>query len=202
MRNSFRNAGQVCVSTERIYVERAIVDRFMDELVKAAGEYTVGDGLDEDTRVGPMIASWQKEPVVGQVDDAVASGARLVAGGEIRDGNFVEPTILTDLTHDMRIMREETFGPVACVVAVRDADEAVELANDTEYGLGAVVFADDATARTVARRLTAGMIGINKNVGGATGSPWVGARQSGYAFHGGKDGHRQFCQVRVVSEPK
>ena len=100
----------------------------------------------------------------------------------------------------MAIMVEETFGPVACLMRVKDADEAVELANDTPYGLGACVYGkDEARARDVARRLTAGMIGINKGCGGASGTPWVGAQQSGYGYHSGRDGHRQFAQVRVVS---
>jgi len=201
-RGSFRNAGQVCVATERIYVERSIASNFLDALIAKTGEWTVGDGMEESTKVGPMIAQWQKDHVLGQIDDAVREGAALMCGGGEREGAFVEPTVLTGLTHDMRIMREETFGPVACVVPVDDQEEAVRLANDTEYGLGAVVFGPEERARGVARRLTAGMVGINKNVGGANGAPWVGARQSGYGYHSGRDGHRQFCQVRVVSEPK
>lgn len=201
-RNSYRNAGQVCVSTERIYVDKKVEKDFMRELILRTGEYTVGDGLDESTRVGPMIAPFQKEHVQAQVQDAVANGAVVVHLGRPREGNFFEPTILTNLTHDMRIMHEETFGPVACVMTVDTEDQAIDLANDTEYGLGAVVFGEPEHAKQVARRLTAGMIGVNKNVGGAAGSPWVGARQSGYAYHGGKDGARQFCQVRVVSEAR
>jgi acyl-CoA reductase-like NAD-dependent aldehyde dehydrogenase len=102
----------------------------------------------------------------------------------------------------MPIAQEETFGPVACVTAVKDDEEAVQLANDTPYGLGAVVFGGADHAERVARRLNAGMIGVNQSVGGAKGTPWVGARESGYGFHSSVDGHRQFCQVRVVSQPK
>ena len=112
------------------------------------------------------------------------------------------PTVLAHVDHEMAIATEETFGPVACVTVVKDDDEAVRLANDTPYGLGAVVFGgDEVHAAAVARRLTAGMIGINKSCGGARGTPWVGARQSGYLFHGSKDGHRNFTQTRVVSAP-
>jgi acyl-CoA reductase-like NAD-dependent aldehyde dehydrogenase len=103
----------------------------------------------------------------------------------------------------MRIAREETFGPVACVTHFTTDDEAVARANDTRFGLGAVVFGGDPErTRAVARRLKAGMIGVNKSVGGVSGAPWVGARESGYGFQGSKDGHRQFTQVRVVTEPK
>ena len=197
--NSFRNAGQVCVSTERVYVPRAIAETFMDELVKASGEITVGDGLDEATGMGPMIHARQRDHVIRQIDDAVAHGAKVAFGHSGHHDNFVMPTVLIDVTHDMDIARTETFGPVACVTRVRAEDEAVTLANDSEFGLGAVVFGEPDHAQRVARRLSAGMIGINKSVGGACGTPWVGARQSGYGYHASRDGHRQFCQPRVVS---
>lgn len=99
-------------------------------------------------------------------------------------------------------MRDETFGPVACVMRFGSDDEAVRLANDTPFGLGAVVFGDEDHAAEVARQLDAGMIGVNKGCGGASGSPWVGAKESGYGFHSSRDGHRQFTQTRVVSRPK
>ena len=111
-------------------------------------------------------------------------------------------TVLADVTHDMEIMREETFGPVACVMPVRSADDAVRLANDTRFGLAACVWGDAEKAEEVAAKLTAGMIGVNQGCGGADGSPWVGAMESGYGWHGGRYGHRQFCQVRTISRAK
>jgi acyl-CoA reductase-like NAD-dependent aldehyde dehydrogenase len=198
-RNSFRNCGQVCVSTERIYVQESIKDAFVDKLIEETKEFKIGDCLDEDANIGPMVMSEQKAHVLAQVEDAKAKGATVVLGGNAHDGNFVEPTILEGLTHDMDIMTIETFGPIACIASVKDADEAVELANDTEYGLGAVVFGEDTLAREIGRRLTAGMVGVNRSLGGASGSPWVGARHSGIGYHSGPLGHRQFCQLRVVS---
>ena len=198
-RNSFRNAGQVCVSTERIYVDRAIADRFLEKLVAEARAWTPGDGMAESTKVGPMINERQRGHVLRQIDDAVAHGARVVAGGEHR-GPFVTPTVLAGVTRDMDIAKEETFGPVACVTVVDGVDEAVRLANDTPYGLGAVVFGGP-SATEVARRLTAGMVGVNQGVFGARGTPWVGARESGYGFHSSRDGHRNFTQTRVLSRP-
>ena len=198
-RNSFRNCGQVCVSTERIYVQESIKDAFMDKLIAETKNFKVGDCLNEDANIGPMVMREQKEHVLSQVEDAKRKGARVVFGGNAYDGNFVEPTILDNLNHTMDIMMVETFGPIACVATVKDADEAVKLANDTEYGLGAVVFGEDALARKVGRRLTAGMIGVNRSMGGASGSPWVGARKSGIGYHSGPLGHRQFCQLRVIS---
>lgn len=198
-RNSFRNCGQVCVSTERIYVQESIKDAFVDKLLEQTKAFTIGDCLDENANIGPMVMREQKEHVLRQVEDAKSKGARVLFGGNEHDGNFVEPTVLDGVTHDMDIMTVETFGPIACVASVKDADEAVELANDTEYGLGAVVFGEEETARAVGRRLTAGMIGINRSMGGTGGAPWVGARHSGIGYHSGPLGHRQFCQLRVVT---
>jgi len=203
VRNSFRNAGQVCVSTERIYVDDSIADRFEQEVIKLTAEQKVGDGIEQGVTVGPMINTRQRDHVLAQIDDAVAHGAKIIAGGEGHHDGFVMPTVLGGVTHDMDIMRTETFGPVACIARFRDVDEAVALANDTPYGLGAAVFGgcSDQT-NEVARRLDAGMVGINRGCGGAAGTPWVGAKQSGYGYHSGREGHRQFTQSRVVTAPK
>jgi len=196
-RNSFRNAGQVCVSTERIYVDRAIADRFVDKLIAEARAFAGGEA-----RIGPMVSARQRDHVLAQLADATARGARIAAGGG-HTGLFVEPTVVVGVDHAMDLMREETFGPVACVQVVDGDDQAVALANDTPYGLGAIVFgAPGERTDAVARRLTAGMVGVNQGVGGAQGTPWVGARESGYAFHGSRDGHRNFAQTRVVSRPR
>jgi len=199
--NSFRNAGQVCVSTERIYVHEGVADRFEAALVEGAGQLQQGDGSQEGTQVGPMINAGQRDHVIAQIDAAVAQGAKILLGGKGHQGNFVVPTVLSGLNHGMDIMCRETFGPVACVVRVADDEEAVRLCNDSPYGLGAVVFGAGEHAEQVARALDAGMIGVNRGVGGAPGSPWVGAKQSGYGHHSGRDGHRQFAQVRIVSRP-
>ena len=200
--NSFRNAGQVCVSTERIFVPEAIADRFEALLVEAAGSMKQGDGLDEGVKVGPMVNARQRSHVLTQLDAAVSEGAEVLAGGSGHHDNFVTPTVLTGVTEEMSIATEETFGPVACVTRVESEGEAIRKANATPFGLGAVVFGEDdeRTAR-LARQLTAGMIGINKAAGGAMGTPWVGARQSGFGFHKSRDGHRQFTQTRVVTKP-
>lgn len=198
--NSFRNAGQVCVSTERIFVTDPVADEFERLLVERTLEIRQGHGLDEGVRVGPMVSTRQRDHVLAQLQAAVASGARVLAGGEGHHDNFVTPTVLTGVTESMSIARDETFGPVACVTRVSTSDEAVRLANGTPFGLGAVVFgAEDEETERVARRLKAGMVGINRSVGGVRGTPWVGARQSGYGFHKSKDGHRQFTQTRVVT---
>jgi len=197
--NSFRNAGQVCVSTERIFVLESVADDFERALAEIAANMRVGPGMDGPD-VGPMVNARQRDHVLAQVASAVSAGARVLAGGTGHRDNYVTPTVLGDVADDMGIARDETFGPVACVTRVASVDEAVERANATDFGLGAVVFGgDEKRAEAVARRLTAGMIGVNRAVGGPFGTPWVGARQSGFGFHKSKDGHRQFTQTRVVT---
>ena len=201
--NAFRNAGQVCVSTERIYVHERVAAAF-ESLVKTLTEkLVVGEGTREGVRVGPMVSAEARDRVLQVIEEARAKGARVVAGGTGHHGNFVMPTVLADVAPSMRIAEEETFGPVACLTRFGSDAEAVTLANGTPYGLGAVVFGRDETrALGVARRLDAGMIGVNKSCGGAGGTPWVGAKQSGYGYHSSRDGHRQFAQTRVVSAPR
>ncbi len=204
VRNSFRNAGQVCVSTERIYVDRSIAEEFKRLVVEKAKALVQGPGSKEGVNIGPMVCREQKEKVDEAVRRAVAQGARVLLGGNPRkEDNFYPPTVLDRLDHTKEIMREETFGPVACIMEFDSENDAASLANDTPYGLGAAVFSRDRErAAAFARRLTSGMIGINQGCGGAKGSPWVGAKQSGYGFHSGPLGHRQFTQVRTVSMPK
>jgi len=198
--NSFRNAGQVCVSTERIFVLDSVADDFEKALTDITAAMKVGPGMD-DSDVGPMVSARQKDHVLAQLDAAVAAGATVLVGGHGHHDNFVMPTVLTGITEEMDIACVETFGPVACVTRVSSVDEAVEKANDTHFGLGAVVFGtDEQKTAAVARRLTAGMIGVNRAAGGAVGTPWVGARQSGFGFHKSKDGHRQFTQTRVLTQ--
>ena len=197
--NSFRNCGQVCVSTERIFVLDSVADDFESALGALAAALKVGDGLD-GADVGPMVNVGQRDHVLAQLDAAIAAGATVLTGGGDHRENFITPTVLTGVTEEMDIAHIETFGPVACVTRVASEDEAIALANDTHFGLGAVVFGEDEDrAESVARRLTAGMIGVNRAAGGAAGTPWVGARESGFGFHKSKDGHRQFTQTRVLT---
>ena len=149
-----------------------------------------------------MINHSQKTHVLKQIDDAVSKGAKILFGKPNDDvGNNLNPVILMDVTPEMDIMVDETFGPVACIISVKNEDDAIKLSNLGHYALGGVVFGSDIKhARNVARRLDAGMVGINRRVGGASGSPWVGAKRSGYGYHGSISGYRQFAQLRIVSE--
>lgn len=197
--NSFRNSGQVCVSTERIYVNVAEADDFVDHLVEATATLTVGDGLQEAVRIGPMVNSHQRDHVLRQIDQAISQGATVAYGGEGHHDGFIMPTVLRGVTHDMDIAKSETFGPVACIIEVDCDEQAIKLANDTVFGLGAIVYGPEKAALAVGRQLKAGMIGINKSCDGATGTPWIGAQESGYGFHKGIEGHRQFAQLRLLS---
>ena len=199
--NSFRNAGQVCVSTERIYVHEKVADDFEALVIEKTKALKQGDPTDESVNVGPMVHSSQRDIVLAQLEEALNDGAALRCGGGSHD-NYIEPTVLTGCNHDMRIMHDETFGPICCIQRVNSDEEAIQLANETPYGLGGAVFGETEHAIRVARKLTPGMIGVNKACGGAQGTPWVGACQSGYGYHSGRDGNRQFTQVRMVSVPK
>lgn len=198
--NGFRNAGQVCVSTERIYVHRDILPAFQERLVKEAEGLVVGDGLADGTDVGPMVNETQRSHVLTQINEAVAAGARVLTDGRRHEAPFIRPTVLANVDEDLCIAKEETFGPVVCLTPVDSDEEAIERANATPFGLGAVVFGGDLQrANGVGRRLSAGMVGVNRGCGGIKGTPWVGAGESGYGYHKGRDGHRQFTQTRVLS---
>lgn len=198
--NAFRNARQVCDSSERIYVQEEVADRSLDLLVREAEGMVGGDGMVPDTSIGPMVNEPRRRHALHQLAEAVENGARVLTGSAEPPAPFIEPTVLADVADDLCITRDETFGPVVCVTRVSSENEAVDKANATPFGLGAVVFGNDpARAENVARRLTAGMVGINRACGGIRGTPWVGANESGYGFHKGRDGHRQFTQTRVFS---
>ena len=206
VRHSLRNSGQVCCSVERVYVADEIAEEFERLVVEKAATWTVGDGFVEDIMMGPMVSDVQLQKVVGQVDRALASGARLAFRGEAPAGAgyFHPPIVLADVSSEQEITHEETFGPVVSLTRFSgDEDEGVRLANDTPYGLGANVYTGDA-ARGVrmAQRIHAGQVGINQYLGGAPGLPWVGARQSGFGFLGGVEGHRQFTVPKSIAQAK
>ena len=200
--SGFRNAGQVCVSTERVFVDAAIADKFEASLAKYALQFKLGPGDQQGVTLGPMINAQQRSHVLEQLDQAMQAGARVITGHGNHPERFVNPTVLVDVPPDASIMQEETFGPVLCVNRFETDEEAIEWANNTPFGLGAAVFGEHQHARAVGERIEAGMVGVNQSCHGAQGTPWVGAKQSGYGFHSSPDGHRQFAQRRVVSQRK
>ncbi len=195
---SFENAGQMCISTERIYVDESVADEFEQYVVALAGQYQVGPWDQQGVNIGPIINHRQHQRICEHIQDALDKDCRLLLGSAANAAPYINPTVIADVTEDMRVEQEETFGPVVCMSRYTDINEAIRKANNSDYGLGAVVFGSKG-AEAVAAQLEAGMIGINQGVGGGQGTPWVGAKQSGYGFHGSAEGHRQFAQVRVVN---
>ncbi len=198
-------SGQMCLAAERIYVMDGIYDRFIERVVEEAralrqGDPLAGNGADID--VGAMTMPHQVDIVEHLVADAVQKGAKvLVGGGRRPGGNFFQPTVLIDVDHSMAIMREETFGPVMAIMRVRDDEHAIELANDSVFGLGSTVFSkDQARARRLADRLIAGSTCIN-DYGLAymvQGLPFGGVRQSGFGRLNGREGLRACCNAKAV----
>jgi len=188
-------------------VMRDVAERFTDELVRGAQALHVGDPMDWRTEIGPMVSKEQHDLVAELVDDAVASGATLRCGGptpppEGGTGNWYAPAILTDVTHDMRIMREEIFGPVVPVVVVDSEDEAIELANDSEFGLGASVWTSDrARGDRIARRIESGMVWVNDHMysHGTCSCAWGGVKDSGVGRSHSKFGFYECVNVKQLS---
>ena len=198
---SFANAGQICTSVERIYVHEAVADPFVAALSRRAEQLAVGPGLDPQTEMGPLIDDGQRAIVDGHVREAVEQGAELRAGGAPvgEQGAFYAPTVLTGVRDDMRVMREETFGPVAAVRVVGSFDEAIEAANASEYGLAATVLtADDEHARRAARELEVGTVKVNAVFGGAPGGAAHPRKASGTGFGYGPELLDELTVTKVV----
>jgi succinate-semialdehyde dehydrogenase/glutarate-semialdehyde dehydrogenase len=205
----FANSGQTCSGIERVYVVREVAEPFVEGVVAGARALRVGDPLRFDTEIGPMVSEDQYELVVELVDDAVASGATLHCGGPTEvpgfAGRFYAPAVLTGVTHDMRIMREEIFGPVVPIVTVDSEEEAVDLANDSEFGLGASIWSlDRERAARIGRRLETGMVWINDHMysHGACQCAWGGAKHSGLGRAHSKFGFYECVNIKqMVWEP-
>ncbi|GIC78135.1 aldehyde dehydrogenase [Moritella sp. F3] len=196
--SSFENAGQMCTSTERVYVDARIAAEFERKVVALARQYQVGAWDKPRVNIGPLVNPLQHQKVLAQLQDATQKGAQLLLGRDDYPLPFIQPTVVTGMTAEMSLEREETFAPVVAISHFNHIDEAICRANDSPYGLGAVVFGGQGAA-AVAEQLEAGMVGVNQGVGGGA-APWVGAKQSGFGFHGTAAGHRQFAQVRVISK--
>jgi succinate-semialdehyde dehydrogenase/glutarate-semialdehyde dehydrogenase len=201
----FSNAGQTCSGIERVYVERSVADRFVEGVVAGAQRLRVGDPMSWDTEIGPMVSSEQLEIVRELVDDAVAAGAVLRCGGPVEapaglDGAFYAPAVLTGVTHEMRIMREEIFGPVLPIVVVESEAEAIALSNDSQFGLGASVWTSDRSrGERIAGELESGMVWINDHMfsHGACQCAWGGVKESGLGRTHSKFGLYECVNVKL-----
>jgi acyl-CoA reductase-like NAD-dependent aldehyde dehydrogenase len=193
----FGNAGQDCCARSRILVERSALDRFLDAFEEAVEAVAVGDPLDEETEMGPLISATQRETVASYLgaDAPVAIRGSAPEG----PGFWFPPTVLCPVSNADRAAREEIFGPVACVIPFRDEDEAIRLANDTIYGLsGSIWTRDGARALRVARQMETGVISINSNTSVRVSTPFGGFKQSGYGRELGPDALEHYTEVKSV----
>jgi acyl-CoA reductase-like NAD-dependent aldehyde dehydrogenase len=202
----FANAGQTCSGIERVYVLPEVAERFTAGVVDGARRLTVGDPLDWRTEIGPMVSRDQFDIVKDLVDDAVANGAELRCGGPVEvgglEGAFFAPTVLTGVTHEMRIMREEIFGPVVPIVTVESEEQAIGLANDSDFGLGASIWTlDREKGQRIARRIEAGMVWVNDHSysHGACQCSWGGAKDSGLGRSHSKFGFYECVNIKHVA---
>jgi succinate-semialdehyde dehydrogenase / glutarate-semialdehyde dehydrogenase len=195
------NAGQACNAAKRMIVADAVYDDFMKEFVPLMAAQVAGDPSDPDITYGPLSSEQAAETLMGQIDDAVSKGATVHTGGHRidRPGAFVEATVLSGVTPKMRAYSEELFGPAAVVYRVKDADEAVELANSSSFGLGGSVWTmDEALAAQVADRLEVGMVWINRNEGGGAELPFGGTKRSGVGRELGPLGIEEFVNKKLI----
>jgi acyl-CoA reductase-like NAD-dependent aldehyde dehydrogenase len=195
------NTGQSCIAAKRFLVEAPVAADFERRFADAIRALRVGDPLDPATQVGPLAREDLRDALDRQVRQSVRMGARVVVGGSKREGKgwFYEPTLLADVTEDMPVLNEETFGPVAAVLSVRDADEAVRVANRSPYGLGAAIWTNDvAAARAMARRIESGSVFINGMVASDPRLPFGGVKQSGYGRELSHFGIREFVNIQTI----
>jgi len=202
--SKFRNAGQTCVCANRLFVHSSVVAPFLDALAPLVRALTVGDGTQPGIQVGPLIDAAAVAKVQSHVDDALASGAHVVVGGrrppELARGNFFAPTILANVTDAMRVMREETFGPVAPVAAFDSEDEVIRRANAGPYGLAAYFYTRDLSrAWRVSEGLDYGIIGVNDAMPSVAQAPFGGFKESGLGREGGTEGLDAFLETKYVS---
>lgn len=200
----FANCGQVCVSAKRIILLEEIGERFIDLFLNKVLALKIGNGLNPQTDLGPLVSEKQRQKVISQVKDALDKGAELKCGGKIpsgfNKGFFYEPTVLLNLNEEMRVLNEEVFGPVAPLLTAKDMNNAIELANSTTFGLGASVWTTDMDEMwTTIRKINAGMIWINEINVAYPNCPWGGVKQSGFRKELAKEGVLEYTNLKHVN---
>ena len=197
-----RNVGEACTAANRFHVAEAVAGTFAEKLAQRLGAMKVGRGTEDGVEVGPLIDANQRDKVAELVHDAREHGARVLTGGDARDGRgyFYEPTVLSDIADDARLLKEEIFGPVAPVKGFRSEEEAVAAANDTEFGLVAYVFTRDIKrALRVCEALQTGMVGLNQGIVSNPAAPFGGIKQSGFGREGGPEGIEEYLETKYVA---
>jgi succinate-semialdehyde dehydrogenase/glutarate-semialdehyde dehydrogenase len=197
-----RNIGEACTAANRFHVAGSVADEFAEKLAGKLGSMKVGRGTDDGVEVGPLIDDNQRSKVSELVEDAVGRGAKALVGGHARDGAgyFYDPTVLTEVPDDARLLSEEIFGPVAPVKGFADENEAIAAANDTEFGLVAYVFTSDLKrALRVCEKLETGMVGLNQGMVSNAAAPFGGIKQSGFGREGGPEGIEEYLETKYVA---
>jgi succinate-semialdehyde dehydrogenase/glutarate-semialdehyde dehydrogenase len=199
--SKYRNAGQTCVCANRLLVQDGVYDTFAKRIAEVVGEMKIGDGAAPGTMIGPLIDMKAVDKVESHIADALKKGARIVAGGHrsALGGSFFEPTVLADVTTDMIVTREETFGPVAPLYRFRDEKEAIKMANDTEFGLASYFYSRDiGRIWRVAEALEYGIVGINEGIISTEIAPFGGMKESGIGREGSKYGIEDYLEIKYL----
>ncbi|MBI3217440.1 MAG: NAD-dependent succinate-semialdehyde dehydrogenase [Mycobacterium sp.] len=197
-----RNGGEACTASNRFHVANAVREEFTRKLVKRMSEYTLGNGLDENSKLGPLVNGKQVATVEDLVSDAVSKGATVEVGGVAPDGpgNFYPATVLAGVPADARILKEEVFGPVAPVIGFDTEEEGIAAANDTEYGLAAYIYTQGLDrALRVAEAIEAGMVGVNRGVISDPAAPFGGVKESGFGREGGSEGIEEYLDTKYIA---
>ena len=200
-----RNGGEACTAANRFHVANAVREEFTEKLVKRMSEFTLGNGLDSSSSLGPLINADQQEKVEELVDDAVSKGAIVAVGGKTPDGpgHFYPATVLTDVPSDARILREEVFGPVAPIVGFDTEEDGVAAANNTEYGLAAYIYTQSLDrALRVSEAIESGMVGVNRGVISDPSAPFGGVKESGFGREGGFEGIEEYLETKYIALTK
>jgi succinate-semialdehyde dehydrogenase/glutarate-semialdehyde dehydrogenase len=201
MASKYRNAGQTCVCANRIYVQDGVYDKFAEKLAAEVKKLKVGDGTEAGVTTGPLINKAAVEKVEEHIADATAKGAKVILGGKRHKlgGSFFEPTVLTGVTSDMKVAREETFGPVAPLFRFKTEEEAIKLANDTEFGLAAYFYSRDVgRVWRVGEGLEYGIVGINEGIISSEVVPFGGVKESGLGREGSHHGVEEFVELKYM----
>ena len=202
MASKYRNAGQTCVCANRLLVQDGVYERFSKRLAEEVAALTVGDGAEDGVQQGPLINAKAVDKVEAHLADALAKGARVLTGGgrHALGGTFFQPTVLADVSADMRLAHEETFGPVAPIFRFRDEEEAVRLANDTEYGLAAYFYSRDlGRCWRVAEALEYGIVAVNAGIFSSELAPFGGVKESGLGREGSRHGIDEYLEIKYLA---
>jgi succinate-semialdehyde dehydrogenase/glutarate-semialdehyde dehydrogenase len=197
--SKYRNAGQTCVCANRFYVQDSVYDKFVEKLTAKARAIKVGNGFDAGVQQGPMIDAQALEKIESHVADAIAKGAKVMTGGQREGAHAYQPTVLANVTADMRCAREETFGPVAPVFRFKTEQEAIALANNTEFGLASYFYTRDiGRIFRVGEALEYGMVGINTGLISTAEAPFGGIKQSGLGREGSRHGIEDYVEMKYL----